>query len=675
MEKIDYREVETLIEKLKEDKIYSKDEIIKLSKRASKILNIASNYYYDKNCVELISNYNYDELSDALENFEEKTQYIDELSPTNKVGYIIKDKLDNYTHEEPALSLNKTKSRQELKEWMNKKTCCLSWKLDGLTLVLTYKDGKLYRAITRGNGYIGKDITHNAMHFSDIPKRISYKGQIIVRGESLISKEEFERINNEMEEETSIYKNPRNLVSGTIQQKDSKKMAQREVCFKAFTLAKMDDKMPSTWSGRLDFLSNLGFNVVEYKVVDENTLDKAMDDFYDNIDKYKFETDGLVMFYEDAEYGESLGNTSKFPRCGIAFKWQDEIAQTTLRNIIWSEGKSGVLTPTAVFDSVELEGTSVARASIHNLAILENLELGEQDTIEVYKANMIIPQIAKNITRNGKLFEYPKKCPYCNSDTSIKGIGDTKMVYCDNAQCPPKHIEKFTTFCSRDAIDIKGFSNKTIELFVSEGILKNFSDIFDIMKHKAEILTMEKQGEKSISNLEKSIEEAKNTTLEKLVYGLCIEGVGVSNAKLITKYVNNDAKKIPLLSIEQLNNIDGIGTILAHNIVEWFKNEENLQEYDKLLNIFTIKQDDTNVEIKNVFNGKKFVITGDLTQFKNRKDLEKWIVQHGGKVSSSVSKETYALINNDVNSSSNKNKEAKKLGVKILGEDELLQLV
>lgn len=665
--------IEQLLEKMQQNiKDLTQKEIVEISKQSCEILREASNLYYNTGLSNL-SDYMYDKLSNAIEIFEQKTGYVHPLSLTNIVGSEVKDELEKVQHEIPSLSLDKTKDREMLISWLNDQKGCLSWKLDGLTLVVTYENGLLKRVVTRGNGVIGRDITHNAHCIKGIPKHIDYKGKMIVRGEALISKKEFSRINELIPDETSKYKNPRNLVSGTVQQLDSNKMKDRNVVFKAFTLVYMDNGRPNSYSDCLDYLNNLGFFAVEHIIVNKKTLSKEMDKFFENIPNYEFETDGLVLFYDDNLYGESLGTTSKFPRNGMAFKWKDEIVKTTLRDVIWNEGRTGLLTPVAIFDAIDLEGTTVSRASVHNLAILENLQLGIGDTIEVFKANMIIPQIANNLTKSNTLIKAPHKCPFCNEKVVIEGIGDTKLVYCKNQKCGPKQIEKISYFCSRDAMDIVGLSTKTIETFYDMGLLKGILDIFELEKHKELIVQMDGFGEKSFENMTKSINKAKKSTLVRLLNGLGIDGVGLSNSKIIAKYVDYEPTKIQTLTYLELSTIDGIGDILANNIIDWFGNEHNVSLYNSLLDILTLEKPIQSTS-KNTLEGKTFVITGKLIHFSNRKVAKDWIENRGGKLTDSISNSTYALITNDTTSNSGKNKKAKELGILVISEEELLRL-
>ena len=666
--------------KAKESK--NKDFILSLMEETCILLNEASTKYYVDGNSDL-SDFIYDSLSNYLEWGEKEIGFVHPKSPTNKIGYEIKDELDNVTHEYPSLSLNKTKDREELKKWLNGQDGCLSWKLDGLTLVLTYNNGRLERAVTRGNGFIGEDITHNAIRFIGIPRKIAYKEKLIVRGETLISKEEFERINREEMTTNLSYKNPRNLVSGTVRQKDSAKTSEREVCFKAFTLVHMgnDEQMPNNWSERLNFLKTLGFDVVEYEIVNKDNLDEIMDKFYNNIENYKFQTDGLVLFFEDAIYGESLGNTSKYPRGGIAFKWKDETQDTVIKDVIWTEGRTGVLTPTAIFETIELEGTEVSKASCHNPSILKALCLGKGDIVSCFKANMIIPQIAVNHTRSGNLSEPPKVCPYCNQPTTLVEENGSQTLYCTNPKCAPKNIEKFSYFCSVNALNIKGLAGRKIETFINEGFLNTFEDIFHLDRYKEKIVSMEGFGKKSYENIIQSVEKAKNTTLSRFIVALGIDEIGPANAKLLEEKVNGDALLVPTLTFEDYLSIEGFGTVMANNMVAWFKEEENKNLYLNilsLLNLKTKKDEDNNSSLENnltsnvSLKGKTFVITGSLEKFASRNEAKEWIENLGGKLSSSVSNKTFALVNNDKTSNSSKNKKALELGVKIITEEELI---
>ena len=649
--------------------------ILSLMEDTCFILNEASERYY-KYGNSTLSDFVYDSLSSYLEWGEKETNFILEISPTNKIGYVIKDELDSVEHEFPSLSLNKTKDRNELKQWLNGKFGCLSWKLDGLTLVLTYENGKLTKAVTRGNGVIGEDITHNAIRFIGIPRKISYKGKLIVRGETLISKKEFERINKEEKTINLSYKNPRNLVSGTVRQKDSSKTNERKVWFKAFTLVYMENtkEIPNEWSKRLKLLNDLGFDVVENKIVNEENLDEIMDLFYSKIDNYEFQTDGLVLFFEDAIYGESLGNTSKYPRGGIAFKWKDETQDTIIKDVIWTEGRTGILTPTAIFETIELEGTEVSKASCHNPSILKELYLGKGDVVSCFKANMIIPQIAINHTRSGNLSNPPKICPYCGLPTTLIEENDSQALYCTNPKCAPKNIEKFSYFCSVNALNIKGLAGRKIEVFINEGFLNTFEDIFRLDRYKEKIVSMEGFGIKSYENIIQSVEKSKKTTLSRFIVALGIDEIGPANAKLLENKVNGDALIIPTLTREDYLSIDGFGEIMADNMINWFLEEENKKLYFNILSFLDLEKKTNNKDEKNnnLLVGKTFVITGNLEKFESRNMAKEWIENLGGKLASSVSSKTFALVNNDKTSNSSKNKKAKELGVKVITEEELI---
>lgn len=634
-------------------------------------LNAASRAYYQENR-EIMSNFEYDALYDELLALEDETGTVLSDSPTVNVGYEVLGELPKEAHDLPMLSLDKTKDVQALKSWTGAHKSLLSWKLDGLTIVLTYKDGALFKAVTRGNGTVGEVITNNARVFKNIPHKISYKGELILRGEAVIKYSDFEKINAAIDDVDAKYKNPRNLCSGSVRQLNNEITKKRNVHFFAFTLVRADGvDFKNSRMAQMEWLKGLGFDVVEYVLVDENNIEAAVADFSEKIIHNDFPSDGLVLTYDDIAYSQTLGTTAKFPRDAIAFKWADEVRETTLVDVEWSASRTGLINPVAVFEPVELEGTSVSRASVHNVSIVKSLKLGIGDKIEVYKANMIIPQIAKNITGSGSL-EIPKYCPVCGGDTQVRTENDVSVLFCTNPDCQAKKIKSFALFVSRDALNIEGLSEATLEKFIQHGFIKCFDDIFTLDTHKEAIINMEGFGEKSYENLMKSVEKSKNVRLANLIYGLGILNVGLSNAKLICKAFDYDVEKIRHASAEALTEIDGIGQVIADSVVAYFSDEKNNEIFDRLLShVDIVKEQSEGTEM--IFSGMTFVITGSLNHFENRNALKTLIEDKGGKVAGSVSSKTAYLINNDSTSASSKNKKAQSLNIPIITEEEFME--
>lgn len=640
-------------------------------KELVKILNKAAKAYYQEDR-EIMDNREYDSLYDQLEKLEKETGITLADSPTVNVGYEAVDFLPKETHESPMLSLDKTKDRETLREFIGNHKTLLSWKMDGLTIVLTYENGKLQKAVTRGNGTVGEVITNNARVFRNIPLKISYQGRLILRGEAVITYPDFERINSSIEDADARYKNPRNLCSGSVRQLNNQITAERNVRFYAFSLVSASNvDMHNSREYQMEWLKDQGFEVVEYRIVTADTLDEAMDYFADAVEKNIFPSDGLVALYDDIAYGESLGSTTKFPRNAFAFKWADEIRETTLRSIEWSPSRTGLINPIAVFDPVELEGTTVSRASVHNVSILKELELGIGDTLQVYKANMIIPQIAENLTRSRNL-QIPDTCPACGSEAKIIKENEVEALYCTNPDCAAKKIKAFTLFVSRDAMNIDGLSEATLEKFIARGFIHTFGDIFEISRYKDEIMEMEGFGQKSFDNLMESLENARKTTLAKVIYSLGIANIGLANAKVICRHFNNSLDAIRKADLEEVSAIDGIGPVIARNLVNYFHKEENNQKLDYLMQHLHIQQEE--IKSQQIFAGMNFVITGSLNHFSNRNEAKNLIESLGGKVTGSVTGKTTYLINNDTASNSSKNKKARELGIPILSEEEFLKL-
>ena len=646
-------------------------------KELVELLNEASKAYYAKD-EEIMSNFEYDMLYDELVKLEEEAGVTLANSPTVNVGYEAVDELPKEAHEKPMLSLAKTKSREELRDWLNGKEALLSWKLDGLTIVLTYEEGKLIKAVTRGNGEVGEVITSNAKVFVNVPLRIPFKGSLVLRGEAVITYSDFEKINSELAEDEEKYKNPRNLCSGSVRQLNNEITAKRSVRFYAFSLVKAEENgQERDWENDREkqflFLKEQGFDVVEYMRVVPASILEGIEAYEKKIVDFDVPSDGLVLTLCDLEYAKSLGRTAKFPRDSIAFKWQDETKETILKEIEWSPSRTGLINPVAIFEPVELEGTTVSRASLHNVSIMKNMKIGIGDHVMVYKANMIIPQIAENLTKSGNL-EIPCTCPACGGETKIQKMNEVESLYCINAECPAKKVKAFSLFVSRDALNIDGLSEATLEKFIAKGFIHKLGDIFRLEQYKDEIVAMEGFGQKSYDNLIQSIEKAKDTTLVRVLYGLGIAGIGLANAKVLCKQFDYDIEKLMCVTKEDISAIDGMGDVLATAIVEWFSQEKNREILADLLEHLQTSAPSVIVG-EQTLNDKIFVITGDVHHFANRSELKEYIESRGGKVTGSVTGKTTYLINNDVNSTSGKNKKAKELNVPIISEEDFLAMV
>ena len=640
-------------------------------KELVKKLDRAARAYYQED-IELISNREYDQMYDELQALEKETGTVLANSPTAKVGYEAVDQLPKEEHESPMLSLDKTKDREVLREFIGDHETLLSWKLDGLTVVLTYENGELAKAVTRGNGVVGEVVTNNARVFRNIPLKIPYTGRLVLRGEAIITYSDFEQINESIEDVDARYKNPRNLCSGSVRQLNNEITARRNVRFYAFGLVSAENvDFHNSRAEQFEWLKNQGFEVVEYRKVTAATLDQAMDYFSAAITENDFPSDGLVALYDNIAYGDSLGRTAKFPRNAFAFKWADEIRETRLEKIEWSPSRTGLINPVAVFDPIELEGTTVSRASVHNISIMRELQLGIGDRITVYKANMIIPQIAENLTKSGEL-PIPDTCPACGQSTEIRRVNEVESLYCTNPDCPAKKIKAFALFASRDAMNIDGLSEATLEKFIARGFIHDFGDIFEISRHREEIVTMEGFGEKSFENLMASLEKAKETTLAKVIYSLGIANIGLANAKVICRHFDDDLEKIRHADEEEVSSIDTIGPVIARSLTEYFADPENNRKLDHLMSHLVIKKEEKRGE--QIFQNMNFVITGSLEHFDNRNQAKELVESLGGKVTGSVTKKTNYLINNDTTSNSSKNKKARELGIPVISEEEFLKL-
>ncbi len=641
-------------------------------KELVELLNRAGKAYY-QDAEEMMSNYTYDKLYDELEGLEEELGITLAGSPTVNVGYEVLSELPKERHEHPMLSLDKTKDVEELKQFIGSQKALMSWKLDGLTIVLTYRDGQLFKAVTRGNGEVGEVITNNASVFKNVPLKIAYKGELILRGEAVISYKDFEQINAQIADVDARYKNPRNLCSGSVRQLNNEITAKRNVRFYAFSLVQAEDvDVENSRERQMEWLKEQGFEVVEYQIVTADTVEERVQHFSERIGDNAFPSDGLVFVYDDIAYGQSLGRTSKFPRDSYAFKWADEVRETKLLEIEWSPSRTGLINPVAIFEPVELEGTTVSRASVHNISIMEELKLGAGDRIEVYKANMIIPQIARNLTKSG-VKDIPSVCPVCGERTEIKKVSNAKALYCTNTACQAKHVKAFALFVSRDALNIEGLSEATLEKFIAKGFIREFSDLFHLDRYSEEIRQMEGFGEKSYNNLIASAKKARVTTLPRVIYSLGIAGIGLANAKVICKEFHYDVDAMIHADEETLNAIDGIGGVLAGAFVSYFKDADHIKILLNLLKELEIPAEmEDNTE--RILEGKKFVITGSVAHFANRGEVKELIESLGGKVTGSVTAKTDFLINNDVHSASSKNKKANELNIPIISEEEFIEM-
>ncbi|WP_330695271.1 NAD-dependent DNA ligase LigA [Mediterraneibacter glycyrrhizinilyticus] len=657
---------ENRVEDKTADKMAHMRELVDILNRARRA--------YEQEDKEIMSNYEYDRLYDELLELEKELGTTLAASPTVNVGYEVLSNLPKERHERPMLSLDKTKEVERLREFLGNQKAMISWKLDGLTIVLTYRNGSLEKAVTRGNGEVGEVVTNNARVFRNIPLAIPYQGELVLRGEAVISYKDFEKINEEIGDADAKYKNPRNLCSGSVRQLNNEITAKRNVRFYAFTLVQADGvDFKNSRLYQMQWLKSQGFDVVENHPVTAETVDEEVAWFAEHIGENEVPSDGLVLVYDDIAYGQSLGSTAKFPRDSFAFKWADEIRETTLTGIEWSPSRTGLINPVAIFEPVELEGTTVSRASVHNISIMEDLELGIGDRITVYKANMIIPQIAENLTRSG-VKDIPEKCPVCGGATRIAMENETKTLFCTNPKCQAKHVKSFTLFVSRDAMNIEGLSEATLEKFIMNGYVKDFTDLFHLDRYEEEIKQMDGFGEKSFVNLQNSIQNARKTTLSRLVYSLGIPNVGSANAKVICRALGNDPERILNATVEELSDISGVGGVIAGTFVDYFSDGEHRDIFERLLQEVEIPQEET-AEDSQKFAGVNFVITGSVHHFANRAEVKEEIEKRGGKVTGSVTSKTNYLINNDVNSTSSKNRKARDLNVPIISEEEFLNML
>ena len=664
-------------EQQKDIKLYN-GENTRMKELVDTLNEAARVYYVEGN--EIMSNFEYDRLYDELQVLEKETGIILKDSPTQRVGFPVLSELPKERHKSPMLSLDKTKSVDDLAAWLSDKEGLLSWKMDGLTVVLTYHDGELIKAVTRGNGEVGEVITHNARVFDNVPTKIEFKGDLILRGEAIITYSQFNKINEAISEADAKYKNPRNLCSGSVRQLDARVTKSRHVKLMAFALVSAQEQTgePVNFENSREkeylFLKAQGFDVVDYKKVTAENIREAVQWFSEEIKTNDFPSDGLVLIYEDIAYGLSLGRTAKFPRNAIAFKWSDEQAETTLREVEWSPSRTGLINPVAIFDPVELEGTTVSRASLHNISYCEDMELGIGDRITVYKANMIIPQIADNLTKSGNL-KPAKMCPACGHETEIRSENEAKFLYCSNPDCPAKKLKNFSLFVSRDALNVDGLSEQTLEKFIGHGFIHTYSDIFHLDRYRTEIVNMDGFGEKSYENLTEAAEKSSHTELYRVIYGLGIAGIGLANAKMLCRFFGDDIGKLRSASVEDLLEIDGIGQVLAENIVKYFRDADKMALLDELLGELEITKREDEEGTPKTLEGMSVVITGSLNHFSNRKELQELIEKAGGRAAGSVSAKTAYLVNNDITSTSGKNKKAKELGVPIVTEEDFIKIL
>ncbi len=645
-------------------------EQLERMKELAEQLKEASKAYYQEDR-EIMSNLMYDRLYEELEGLEKETGIVLAGSPTVSVGYEAVDELPKERHETPMLSLDKTKETEALAEFAGEHEVLLSWKLDGLTVVLTYENGVLAKAVTRGNGEIGEVITNNARVFRNVPLSIPHRGEVILRGEAVIRYSDFEKINAEIADEAAKYKNPRNLCSGSVRQLNNEITAKRNVYFYAFALVRAEGAdFDNSREKQFLWLKSQGFDVVEYRKVTGAQIGEAVQQFSQAVTANDFPSDGLVCVYDDIAYGQSLGRTAKFPRDSVAFKWQDELRETRLREIEWSPSRTGLINPVAVFEPVELEGTTVSRASVHNVSILKSLKLGIGDTITVYKANMIIPQIAENLTGSGNV-EIPDTCPVCGGSTRIQKVNDVESLYCTNPDCQAKKLKAFTLFVSRDAMNIDGLSEMTLEKFIASGFVREYADLFHLDRYREEIVQIEGFGERSYQKLADSLERARHTTLPRVVYSLGIPNIGLANARALCREYDYDLSRLRAAGAEELSAVPGVGSVIGAGVEEYFADQEHNRWLDDLLKELDLQVEEVDESVRKL-DGKTFVITGSLQNFANRSELKNLIESRGGKVTGSVTSKTSFLINNDTMSASSKNKKAKELGVEILSEQDFL---
>lgn len=624
-----------------------------------------------------VSDAEYDRLFDELSELENETGVVYTNSPTQSVGYEVKSELEKVKHSHPMLSLDKTKSVDDLVKFARDKDCILSLKMDGLTCLLTYENGELVQAETRGDGEIGELITHNARVFDNIPLSIDYKGHFEIEGEAIITYEDFDKINKSLPDDKK-YKNPRNLASGSVRQLDSKIAAQRHIKFIAWKVP--TEIASNSFINRLQYAVELGFDTVPFLSIRGNYnaefINIVIEQLQRRANERSFPIDGLVATYNDITYGELLGMTGHHPKHSIAFKFYDEEVETVLKNIEWSMGKIGSLTPVAIFDPVEIDGTMVERASLHNVSILTKLDLQIGDTIIVYKANQIIPQVKENLSakdRESAYIRIPSQCPVCESPTQIVKENDSEVLMCTNPHCKGKLLGRVSHFVSKKGMDISGLSEETIKKFIELGWIAEITGIYNLDQYYDRLSTMSGFGKKSVDKLRKSIETSKTVRLDKFIASLSIPGIGTSQSKELVKAFGAwDKFRDASIGYYNFTQLDGFGDVLNNNIHSWFEDMSNIADY--LASLMTFESED-NSKTNNSLNGKSFVVTGKVYKFKNRDEVKEAIEKFGGKVTGSVTKSTFALINNDIESNSSKNKKAKELGVQIINEEQLIEML
>lgn len=649
-----------------------KEEKTTMMKQLVEQLNNASQAYYNGEA-ELMSDYEWDSKFDQLKLLEDETGIVLPDSPTNKVS---EDSISGKKepHEFPALSLAKTKSVADLEKWAGNKPIWISWKLDGLTLVVTYDDGKLTKIVTRGDGHIGTNITHLAPAIKGVLPKISEKGHLVIRGEAVISYEDF---NNFLLETESDYANPRNLASGSLTLKDVDEVKLRHIQWIPFTLVYSDQEILS-WGQRMEYLEKLGFQTVEHRFIENPTsvnIQEKIDEFTQKVThkKQPFPVDGLVITYDDTQYASTGSVTGHHAtRAGYAFKWQDEYAETVLDHIEWSCAAS-TISPVAVFQPVELEGTTVQRASLCNISECERLGIGDAGTkLQVIKANKIIPKVIK-ITEKIGVLNIPDKCPVCGAEAHVVlSESGTKKLHCSNADCTAKQLKKFARFVSKDGINIDGISEQTVSTFINHGWIRDYADFYHLKDFAYQITSLDGFGKKSVSKLLESIEKSRNTDSRHLLYALSIPLCGFDVAKrLLSKYTFKELMETAKTSLfdDVFASTDGIGPEKSARFVNWFKDDKNYLKVSNLLKELDVKEVEV-AEVGTKCAGQTFVITGDVYHYKNRNELKAYIESQGGKVTGSVSKSTTYLINNDAESQSSKNKKAHQLGISIITEEQ-----
>lgn len=644
-------------------------------KELIEILNNASFNYYNSNPI--MSDYEWDKLYDELKLLEQETNIIYSNSPTQNVGCKVLDKIEKVTHNHPMLSLDKCHSEKDLIDFAKDKDCILSVKCDGLTTSLHYINGKLIGAESRGNGIEGGNILENVMTIKNIPLNVPYKEELIIDGETIIDWNTFNKINEGLPTGQDKFKHPRNLASASLNVLDTKIAASRNMRFIAWRVIKGLNCKSVFFS--LKEAEKLGFEIVPMwtytnKSSDKENISTMLSDLQDKADNLGIPYDGAVMTYDDIEYGKSLGRTEKFFKHSIAYKYEDELYETNLNDIEWNTSKTGLINPVAVFEPVDLDGAITTKATLHNISYIEKLQLGIGDTIQVYRANMVIPKVHDNLTRSNT-WKLPDKCPCCGGNVEIHNENGSKTLHCMNNDCKAKLLGKLSHFVSKNAINIDGLSEQTLQKFIDLGWLNTFKDIYYLSDHKEEMYKLDGFGKKSVDKLLESIEKSRNTTLDRFIYGLCIPLIGRTASKTITKEFNNQPEEFYNIWCHgyDFTKLNDFGDTMNNSMQDFIKN--NYRWIAVLIGEFIFRESDNNDNIKQVLEGKTFVITGSLRFYKNREELAAVIERNGGKISGSVSAKTSYLINNDVTSTSGKNKKANELGIPIISEGEFVQMI